>query len=159
MSAMASQFTGVSIVFSTVCSVKKTSKLRVTGLWSGERWIPAQRASIAENVSIWWRHRATRRTVGECLFWVRVFRSKYFIWNRTKTWMVTRHCYRNVVISTKLPPFAAMRVIKLTTDNTQCSHCRLANVVILFPFRGYGSYVTVTICRSQQEWFSDFVIR
>ena len=31
---------------------KKTSKLRVTGL--GE--FPAQRASNAENVSIWWRH-------------------------------------------------------------------------------------------------------
>ena len=40
---------------------KKTSKLRVTGLcaWNspvtGE--FPAQRASNAENVSIWWRHR------------------------------------------------------------------------------------------------------
>ena len=41
---------------------KKTSKLRVTGLcagnspWSGE--FPAQMASNAENVSIWWRHHA-----------------------------------------------------------------------------------------------------
>ena len=39
---------------------KKTSKLRVTGLWE-EKWpvtsdFPAQRASNAENVSIWWRH-------------------------------------------------------------------------------------------------------
>ena len=33
---------------------KKTSKLRVTG--TGE--FPAQRASYAENVSIWWRHHA-----------------------------------------------------------------------------------------------------
>ena len=39
---------------------KKTSKLRVTGLCeenspvTGE--FPAQRASNAENVSIWWRH-------------------------------------------------------------------------------------------------------
>ena len=32
---------------------KKTSKLRVTGLW---REFPAQMASNAENVSIWWRH-------------------------------------------------------------------------------------------------------
>ena len=42
------------------CRSKKTSKLRVTGLcaWNspvtGE--FPAQRASYAENVSIWWRH-------------------------------------------------------------------------------------------------------
>ena len=34
---------------------KKTSKLRVTGLCVG---FPAQRASYAENVSIWWRHHA-----------------------------------------------------------------------------------------------------
>ena len=42
------------------CRSKKTSKLRVTGLCeenspvAGE--FPAQRASNAENVSIWWRH-------------------------------------------------------------------------------------------------------
>ena len=65
MSAMASQITGVSIVYSTVCSgvdKKKASKLRVTGLCernspvTGE--FPAQRASDAENVSSWWRHDA-----------------------------------------------------------------------------------------------------
>ena len=41
---------------------KKTSKLRVTGLSAGN-WprtgeFPAQTASYAENVSIWWRHHA-----------------------------------------------------------------------------------------------------
>ena len=39
---------------------KKTSKLRVTGLCEGNPPItggfPSQRASTAENVSIWWRH-------------------------------------------------------------------------------------------------------
>ena len=39
---------------------KKTSKLCVTGLCSGDSQgpgeFPAQRASNAENVSIWWRH-------------------------------------------------------------------------------------------------------
>ena len=39
---------------------KKTSKLRVTGLCEGNSpetgEFPAQRASNAENVSIWWRH-------------------------------------------------------------------------------------------------------
>ena len=45
---------------------KKTSKLRVTGLCegnlSGTSEFPAQRASNADNVSIWWRHhvRVTR---------------------------------------------------------------------------------------------------
>ena len=41
---------------------KKTSKLRVTGLWAGNSpgtgEFPAQMASNAENVSIWWRHHA-----------------------------------------------------------------------------------------------------
>ena len=40
---------------------KKTSKLRVTGLCEGNPAViggfPSQRASYAENVSIWWRHR------------------------------------------------------------------------------------------------------
>ena len=42
---------------------KKTSKLRVTGLCAGNSpgtgEFPAQMASNAENVSIWWRHHAT----------------------------------------------------------------------------------------------------
>ena len=43
---------------------KKTSKLRVTGLcaWNspGTGEFPAQRASYAENVSIWWRHHVVK---------------------------------------------------------------------------------------------------
>ena len=42
---------------------KKISKLRVTGLCDGNspaiREFPAERASNAENVSIWWRHHGT----------------------------------------------------------------------------------------------------
>ena len=42
---------------------KKTSKLRVTGLCEGNSPVtgefPAQTATNAENVSIWWRHHAT----------------------------------------------------------------------------------------------------
>ena len=36
----------------------KASKLRVTGLCEGTGEFPAQKASSAENVSIWWRHHA-----------------------------------------------------------------------------------------------------
>ena len=43
---------------------KKTSKLRVNGLCGGNSPVtgefPAQRASNAENVSIWWRHHEFR---------------------------------------------------------------------------------------------------
>ena len=42
------------------CRSNKTSKLRVTGLWAGNSPVtgefPTQRASNAENISIWLRH-------------------------------------------------------------------------------------------------------
>ena len=61
MRAMASQITSLTIIYSTVYSgAKKTSKLRVTGLCEGNSPVtgefPAQTASNAVNVSIWWRH-------------------------------------------------------------------------------------------------------
>ena len=63
MSPLASQITGVSTVYSSHLfrrRSKKTSKLRVTGLCEGNSpvtgEVPTQRASNAENVSIWWRH-------------------------------------------------------------------------------------------------------
>ena len=47
------------------CRSKKTSKLRVTGLCAGNSpetgEFPAQMASNAESVSIWWRHHAIKR--------------------------------------------------------------------------------------------------
>ena len=59
MGAMAFWITGVSIVYPTVWS-KKTPKLRVPVLCEGNPPLtgefPAQRASNAENASIWWRH-------------------------------------------------------------------------------------------------------
>ena len=68
MGEMASQVSSLTIVYSTVYSRRrttKTSKPRVTGLCEGN-WpvageFPAQRASNAENVSIWWRHHDNNR--------------------------------------------------------------------------------------------------
>ena len=62
--AIASQITSFTIVYSLNRLFrrrsKKTSKLRVTGLIAGNSPVtgefPAQMASYAENVSIWWRH-------------------------------------------------------------------------------------------------------
>ena len=62
--SMASQTTGVSNVWSTICSGrdKKTLKLRVTDLCERNSKVTseftAERASNAENVSNWWRHHA-----------------------------------------------------------------------------------------------------
>ena len=67
MVAMASEITSLTIVYSTVYSDadhQKTSKLRATGLCAvnspGTGEFPAQMASNAENVSIWWRHHVKR---------------------------------------------------------------------------------------------------
>ena len=62
MSATEFQIIRLTIVYSTVYSGRstKTSKLRVTDMYAGNSLVtgefPAQRASNAENVSIWWRH-------------------------------------------------------------------------------------------------------
>ena len=61
MSEIASQITSLTIVYSTVLS------LRVTGLCVGNSPVtgefPAQMASNAENISIWWRHHETARVI------------------------------------------------------------------------------------------------
>ena len=63
MGAIASQINSLTTVYSIVYSgadKKKTSRLRVAGLCAGKSpgtgEFPAQMASYAENVSIWWRH-------------------------------------------------------------------------------------------------------
>ena len=72
---------------------KKTSKLRVTGLCAGispgTGEFPAQMASNAENVSIWWRHHGTNirhfaDDIGRCIFtnknnWLLIWFSQKFV--------------------------------------------------------------------------------
>ena len=60
---MASQITSLNIVYSTVYSdADKKKPIKAPGHWplcgefTGAGEFPAQRASYAENVSIWWRH-------------------------------------------------------------------------------------------------------
>ena len=56
---------------------KKTSKLRVTGLCavnsSGTGEFPAQMASYAENVSIWWRHHVGWNVTGRSEIWWKLY--------------------------------------------------------------------------------------
>ena len=56
---------------------KKTSKLRVTGLCEGNSSVtgefPAQRASNAENISIWWRHHDTMLRTAVCIKWNQLY--------------------------------------------------------------------------------------
>ena len=65
MSAMAPQITSLTIVIQPFiqAQIKENIKLRVTSLCEGNSPVtgefPAQRASDAENVSIWWRQHET----------------------------------------------------------------------------------------------------
>ena len=68
---------------------KKISKLRVTGLCVGNSpetgEFPAQMASNAENVLIWWRHHENWDGFSECtriLYWHHHIVSKWAIWQR-----------------------------------------------------------------------------
>ena len=68
--------------------LKKTSKLRVTGLCEGNSPVtgefPAQMASNAENLSIWWRHHA---------YWIRqlhLIRSTGWLYTHKKNWGTTQ---------------------------------------------------------------------
>ena len=59
MSTVASQITTLSIVCSTICSrahQRNHQSSTSLALVRGHRWIPSQRASNTESVSIWWCH-------------------------------------------------------------------------------------------------------
>ena len=69
------------------CRSKKTSKLRVTGLCVGNSpgtgEFPAQMASNAENVSIWWRHHGLCRGIILIGVWQGASRQGAWLWRRT----------------------------------------------------------------------------
>ena len=62
MTTMASQITSLAVVYSTAYSdadqwnIKAPRHWPLCGEFTGTGEFPAQRASYAENVSIWWRH-------------------------------------------------------------------------------------------------------
>ena len=72
LSAMTSQITSLKIVYSTVCSDADQRNIKAPRHWlcdgnspvTGE--FPAQKATNAENVSIWWRHHAFEWVTFSC---------------------------------------------------------------------------------------------
>ena len=74
MTTMASQITSLTVVYSTVYSDadqrkhQSSASLAFVGGIHQDRWIPPQRASYAENVSIWWRHHAITKSNGGCRY-------------------------------------------------------------------------------------------
>ena len=70
MGAIASQITSLTIVYSTVYSDANQRKHQSSASLAFVRWIPAQMASNAKNVSIWWRHHEGKRLL-TALTWSR----------------------------------------------------------------------------------------
>ena len=98
MGAIASQITSLKIALLNRLfrlRSKKTSKLRVTGLCAGNSpetgEFPAQMASNAENVSIWWRHHVKQRTTlpSSLICWLRLWRNPYLWFESTGLSSVT----------------------------------------------------------------------
>ena len=105
------------------CRSKKTSKLRATGLCAenspGTGEFPAQKASNAENVSIWWRHHEMFYVFGGlvigsngliCLhIWGRLgdAKNKYHVVRRmsliSNRWIVSDKIIGNVACLTSMP--------------------------------------------------------
>ena len=62
MGTVAPQMTSLTIVYSTVIQAQMIENIKALRHWplcgefTGTGEFPAQRASNAENVSIWWRH-------------------------------------------------------------------------------------------------------
>ena len=95
---------------------KKTSKLRVTGLWAGNSpgtgEFPVQMASNAENVSIWWRHH-----VNVCFPWISganvTVMPVNVCWAQDRTWKITS--FVSVSITPRAP--TATNVMTSTTTS------------------------------------------
>ena len=88
---------------------KKTSKLRVTGLCVGNSpgtgEFPAQMASNAENVSIWWRHHAKEQPCN-LTWWCSCFDSGQWYWQQEVCLMqilMQRHHDSNTEFSLPCP--------------------------------------------------------
>ena len=96
MGSMASQITSLMVVNSTVYSVeiKININARVTGLCVGNSPVtgefPAQMASTAENVSIWWRHHDHARTL--------LGFSSHYNWFRLNKWAGTSFMHTYILL-------------------------------------------------------------
>ena len=84
MGPIAYQITSLTIVYSFIQrqikeNIKAPRHWPLCGEFTGDRWIPAQMASNAENVSIWWRHHG--EPLALCMRNIRKDRTTVFCFN------------------------------------------------------------------------------
>ena len=114
------------------CRSKKTSKLCITGLYEGNSPVtgefPAQMASNAENVSIWWRHHVhIGLALNRCVLtvvpfhvrvWGRISISPSLEHRRFYSFVSNLHCGSNILM---LPSWLALQ---------SCSDYRILNAAM-----------------------------
>ena len=143
MGTIASQITSLTIVYSTVYSdrSKQTSKLHVTGLCVGNSpgtgEFPAQMASNAQNVSIWWRHHVfSKNKMGPRAVFVWI---KVVWWHQGITWS-------KVDVSSVRSSNSHLRVISQHTPQPSIVLIRLKNEIIHLKFNSNlpGNFELIT---------------
>ena len=137
MGAMTSQITSLMIVYPT--RSKKTLKLHVTGLCAGNSpftgEFPAQRASNAENISIWLRHHE----------W------KISIYNFLHCFAHTASITRNVACNSLIRATCATEVVTLITSGAASDD---NSVKIIFPSmeKVHAMFLVVQWCDFRLAW-------
>ena len=115
------------VYFSTVfkAQIKETSKFRVTGLCAGispgTGEFPAQMASNAENVSIWWRHHVCLQR--EAIHWVPCIRTDAYIKRYVCLQTIIHLCKKwfSVWISIYIITFLSVSFVMMTSSNKNIS--------------------------------------
>ena len=126
MSAIASQITSLTIVYPIVYSDADQRKIKAPRHWplcgefTGNGEFPAQRASYAENVSIWWRHhdiRCNRRRADRTVFYIVVCRTLEHVslYQKYKLPDLCTHRYihGNIFYTRTTPSFKLILVVSL----------------------------------------------
>ena len=94
---MASQITSLTTVYATVHPGTNQRKIKAPRHWplwgefTGDRWIPRTRISIAENISIWWRHHAQLAVKKRVMSWELRLHSHNII--KSRQWCLTHICH------------------------------------------------------------------
>ena len=117
---------------------KKTSKLRVTGLCAVNSPVtgdfPAQMASNAENVSIWWRHHVVFHLVN--------------MWFICPDYSDSFHCYLIALVSVKWLPTAKSRQVSKPRSR------EISVIMIISLYRHLASASAGVLVKFESDWKS-----
>ena len=91
MTTIASQITSLTVVYSIIYSgVDQRKHQSSCGEFTGTSELFAQRASNAENVSIWWRHHELDSSVQDCSISIALVMEILQSWTKPSTWKIIK---------------------------------------------------------------------